>query len=80
MPTVLASSVDIISTERAQRMQRKVLTKASGCGAAIPTVGQEQPLRGSLFASPAFEGKESEEQEDDEDPTRWFGGRLAIKA
>jgi len=70
MPTVLVSSVDIIFTERAQRMQRKDSTNASGCGAVIPTLGQEQPPLGGSIASPASEGEECEEQEDDEDSTR----------
>ena len=80
MPTALASSVDIISTERAQRMQRKVSTEASGCGAVIPTLGRGQPALGGSFAMPGPEGEESEEQEDAEDPTRKLGGRRAIKA
>ncbi len=70
MPTALASSVDIISTERAQRMQRKYSTKASGCGAVTRTLGQELRLEGTSVTTPGVEVEETEEEEDEEDPRR----------
>jgi len=70
MPAALASSVDIVSTERAQRMQRKYSTKASGCGAVTRTLGRELRLEGTSVATPGSEIQETEEDEDEEDSMR----------
>lgn len=70
MPMLEASSVEVASTARAQRMQRSSTTEATGWA-----------MMGSMLrrgADDVLERSESEDEQEEDDSKCWVGGREDI--
>lgn len=70
MPMELASSVDVASTERAHRMQRRTSTEATGAW----TVSMVKVVE----LAEVDERSESEEEQEEDDSKCWLAGREGI--
>lgn len=68
MPMELASSVDVASTERAHRIQRRTSTEATGiCTVSMPAETADDDERSV-----------SEEEQEEDESRCWLGGRDGI--
>jgi len=73
MPMVAASSVEVVSTARAQRMHRRISTEAT-CDRGTAT--ESMLIRGA--DADVLERSESDEEQDDDDSKWRLAGRSGI--